>query len=227
MHRSGTSITARIIMELGFNLGSDDDFQTVSVQGPENHENPTGFNELLEFSFINRELLHESNQWPGDVYPHIWDRLKNRAKQLVENLAVDGFKDPRTSLLLPFWSQVFEDAVVVKTYRPAAEIAASLVRRGDCDLQTAYSIADAYEDQFWSGAHSCGIPVHVVSYASLIDDAARETNYIAEFLGVEAPYGASKGVDPKLRHHHLPFLPAWWKTINLTPALAKKLRAAE
>jgi hypothetical protein len=42
MHRSGTSITAKIVMELGFNLGSEADFQTKSVQGPENHENPTG-----------------------------------------------------------------------------------------------------------------------------------------------------------------------------------------
>src|SRR5262245_47225513 len=110
MHRSGTSALTRVLNLLGLDLG------TGELMGPV-ESNAAGHWEAQPFVELNSELLVElGGQWdappettPDQVAALGAGSLGARARQLVvEHLPPRGWvwKDPRASLLLPFWRRV-------------------------------------------------------------------------------------------------------------------------
>ena len=110
MHRSGTSMTARALNICGLYLGKKKEI----IQG--NKDNPDGYWENLSFVNLNDRLL-SSLKGGWDVPPDTVSGWENsggikpyheEAKKIIENMnahAYWGWKDPRTSLTLPFWKK--------------------------------------------------------------------------------------------------------------------------
>lgn len=104
MHRSGTSCVTNILALNGLYLGND------LVRA--NEHNPAGFWEAREAVEINEQLL--SRFGCGYLYPagnltRFPPRLFRRANRFLRHLAVRpvvGWKDPRTTVTWPAWSEL-------------------------------------------------------------------------------------------------------------------------
>lgn len=134
MHRSGTSMVANLLRLSGLYLGEEAD---LAIAGP---DNPDGFWEHPRLVVINDHILNElGGAW--DVPPPTpvrWagirlDHLRATAAVVVQEFEGRepwGWKDPRTSLTLPFWLNLLSDTKVVVVLRHPLEVAASLRQRG-------------------------------------------------------------------------------------------------
>lgn len=143
MHRSGTTLTARILQELGLFIGRDLDYNW----------------EPKHFVKHNDWLLQqcgaawdnpESIAWLLDNPDNI-DLLVDYTRHRFNNLSVSGFtgilpflkgetpirgfsqpwgwKDPRNTFTLPLWKEVYPDAKIINIYRDGVSVAASLRNR--------------------------------------------------------------------------------------------------
>src|SRR5436189_3433483 len=111
MHRSGTSMVARLLNLCGLYLGPENELPTTGQDNPEGHW------ENIHFAKVNEELLaHWGGGWDlppamptlgglrADLLP-----LQQNARAVIEKFsrhALWGWKDPRNSLTLPFWQQL-------------------------------------------------------------------------------------------------------------------------
>ncbi|EEY46436.1 glycosyltransferase [Vibrio mimicus] len=136
MHRSGTSALTKVLQIMGVSLSEN--------LMPGGEFNPKGHWEDLDVVSINDRLLAESGAvWSSPTRSEInfdsklvsilLDEAVLLVTQRVEKFALWGFKDPRTSRLLPFWQKVFKRAGVEAKYvyalRNPLDIARSLKRR--------------------------------------------------------------------------------------------------
>lgn len=139
MHRSGTSLVARIISLLGVSLGSADD-----LLGPGDDNRAGYFENRAIKTFADVVLAHLGGSWdrPPRLEPG-WERdpslgaLRDEGQTILRDAFGDevalghrvGFKDPRASILLPFWRTVAPIDHSVVLVRHPGEVAASLAAR--------------------------------------------------------------------------------------------------
>ena len=104
MHRSGTSLVAKIFFEAGANMGGAGTFYKTD------RWNPEGYYEQSDLRFLNIDLLHGPwGRWayfklPGQAL--ILKRAARRRKDLeimAQKYAAMLVKDPRFCLTLPAW----------------------------------------------------------------------------------------------------------------------------
>lgn len=140
MHRSGTSLLSKILNELGFELGAN--------LVPADAGNPDGYWEDQSIVQINREILKDSVPKEGPCWPDWgWSNsgsfqpeapckaatpdalayLQHRHKTSRRG-SPWGWKDPRTTLLLPFWLSLSPKAKVIAVYRQPWDTVAALHR---------------------------------------------------------------------------------------------------
>jgi hypothetical protein len=158
MHRSGTSLLANLLAELGVDLGSE-------LLAADYH-NQAGYWEQAEINRLQDSLLQRlAGNWSGPAWmnplPLAWERLAaaecrremEQLKQVVQGeiaraRGVFGFKDPRTSRLLPVWRQIFSELNLEPRYllaiREPSAVAASLARRDQISRVHAESLWLAY-----------------------------------------------------------------------------------
>jgi len=148
MHRSGTSLAAATLVSLGAFLGP-------GVRAPEGGAaaatRRSGYGEAAEFFRLNELLLAVAGAAWDRVEPFLERRgrpgfdlactallglacrttLRRRflAPLLASGAAAWGWKDPRTSLTLPYWLRLFPAARVLHVRRDPEAAAASLHRR--------------------------------------------------------------------------------------------------
>src|ERR1700722_12084882 len=134
MHRSGTTVAARLINLLGIDLGAEE-----HLLGPR-PDNPKGFWEHGPIVELNEEILRRlGGNWreppplpPGWETSADFGDLRRRARDLVARSFASadwGWKDPRTCLTLPFWKRILPPSHYVICMRSPAEVAASLEQR--------------------------------------------------------------------------------------------------
>jgi GT2 family glycosyltransferase len=152
MHRSGSSLTANVLHDLGMSLGP---FPRVGGDEFNRH----GYFEAQPICDLNREVQELVQGFPDDLPASAedlrrfrarrgaWQRdlaavpeeFSVRAKTLLEELIqsgpVSGFKDPRVPLLWPFWLRVLSQftglrTVLLMLLRSPHEIAMSVFARG-------------------------------------------------------------------------------------------------
>ena len=138
MHRSGTSMVAQFLHRCGVFLGPD----AILMEAAE--QNPEGFWEHVQVVEINDELLSLlGGGWdyppsgPVDWSQARFDVLRTRAERVFTEFRDHprwGWKDPRTSLTLPFWRTVVDDLRVVAVVRNPLEVAVSLRHRNGASL---------------------------------------------------------------------------------------------
>jgi hypothetical protein len=128
MHRSGTSMVSNTLSRCGIYLGPEDVLKRAGA------DNELGFWENDAFVAINDDLLRQVfggwdappvwfNGWENE--PHL-ESLRERARQLIDqhrDRPIWGWKDPRSSLTLPFWKRLIPDLKVVICLRNPLEVA--------------------------------------------------------------------------------------------------------
>lgn len=222
MHRSGTSVTAKILHDMGLSAGK------CFLQA--DFANPVGYYENMELVLINMALL--------DFYHWRWDTLKpntclckfenvpitisRRAKLLLEQLADSHhsimIKDPRFNLVFPFWADLLRvmnfSIKIIYVYRKPESVIASLVDR---DHITAFhSGMLGLKHHYDSLNHIKHFHVLFLNYERLIDYPELTVKSIIEFVNPE-----DHDVKPTLlsciyrqlsHHNHDEILePAWIK----------------
>src|SRR5438874_13691085 len=111
MHRSGTSMVARLLRQCGVDLGPADQLL------PPQADNPEGFWEHPAFVTLNDDILTAAGgSWnvppTAPVAADALEPLRARAAALPAEIGLTeprGWKDPRTSLTLSLWAAVFPD----------------------------------------------------------------------------------------------------------------------
>jgi hypothetical protein len=188
MHRSGTSVTTRLLNVLGLSLGPSDRLMGAG------RGNATGHFEHLGFLEINEALLHHfGGSWrdppefpPGWQNDPVVQRLTEMAGSLVAAMSADhgpwGWKEPRTTVLLPFWQRIIPRLRYVICIRNPLEVANSLAERDRMTIAAAVALWRRYTRA--ALAHTSGHARTVIFYEDYFSRPLRELNRLAEFCGL-------------------------------------------
>ncbi|CAD9218336.1 conserved hypothetical protein [Burkholderia cenocepacia] len=218
--RSGTSATTRGLRALGVELGE-------RLMEANAHVNAKGFWEDVDLHAINLELEREvGGDWDAlgpmrvdEVARGKRDELHGRAVVLLrERLAGGapfGFKDPRTTRVLPFWQPVFEqidaDVRYVIALRNPLSVAFSMARAVGVPQEKAHVLwleymVDAVLD-------SRGCTRVLIDFDVLMMDPLVQLGRMAQGVGLPAPQPgdaryedyAGEFLDNRLRHSEFTF----------------------
>lgn len=200
MHRSGTSMIARLLNRAGLDLGPADQLL------PPAPDNPDGFWEHPAFVAVNEAIFSTlSCAWDRPPDPATdWaddDRLAPLfplATALPAEIGLRdpwGWKDPRTSITLTFWRSLFPETRAVVCVRNPLEVARSLHRRdGTCYL-AGLRLWLAYTRPLLTAPDAV-----FVHYAAVLRDPAGQARRLLERLGLPADGGVCDEVRPAHRH---------------------------
>ena len=220
MHRSGTSAATRLVNAMGPALCDPGDM----VRGP---WNPSGHWESRSLMHLNDNLLRQMGRtwWypppagesypplPGDTYAAVADAVTTRPAQArrafrrVHHGVPWVWKDPRTSVLVPFWRAALGPRLAaVVVFRNPLDVAVSLGRRHGVSVSFGVALWERYNRLLLT--HAAGLPVLVTRYDDLVADPAGWSQSTKEFLaGVGTKLRGSVDsalsagfVDPGLRH---------------------------
>ena len=140
MYRSGTSLTASLLQDSGVFIGD----RLMAA----NSANPQGYFEDLDFVEFHQNVLQSqglsSAGWTTDSIVEVRSEYISTAKDLIsarEKHKIWGWKDPRTTLFLDFWSELIPDAKYVFVFRSPWQVVDSLFRRGDVAFRTNPNLA--------------------------------------------------------------------------------------
>lgn len=193
MHRSGTSLVTSLVESCGIATGDN-----LQGAGP---DNPKGYWEDEFIVNINNKLLRslglewhslawldESALRKSSCFNELFQASKQYLTELLGRFPKLVIKDPRISMTLPFWLEVFSAVKVspyyVVTKRHPAAIGRSLVTRDYFDHE--YSAQLIY--LHWASiVHNLPSDAHrvTVDYELVSKDEARQRLRLCEFLGLE------------------------------------------
>ena len=211
MHRSGTSVATRLVHQLGPAMSTDAIGAT--------DWNPRGLWESQSLIRLNDRILAETGHtwwYPPPEGPHYADAMQEIDGFVAE--ATDAFgrvhpsypwvwKDPRTSLLIPFWRGVLGRPAGVLVLRHPFDVARSLERRNAMPLRLGIALWERYNRLILQ--HAPDMPMFVVRYDDLLDDTANSMTRLHSFLRdlhismdhvPEAVSAEPSVVDRSLRH---------------------------
>lgn len=170
MHRSGTSMVARMLNLAGLDLGPVDQLIQPAA------DNPEGFWESVPFVSLNQDLMEElGGGWhaPADLPPG-WEQAESlnswreRAARLPAQLGLKepwGWKDPRNSITLPFWRSLWPSLRIVVCVRHPLEVASSLLERNQFPLLRGLNLwLDYYRRLFDATSPAERVVTHYESY---------------------------------------------------------------
>lgn len=208
MHRSGTSMVARLIFDCGVYPGAPEELL------PPQPDNPKGYFEHKGMLALNEALLeHLGGAWDFPPEPAVgWEsaaELEGLRKQAAELIAGFrghepwGWKDPRNALTLPFWRSLIPDLKVVVCLRNPMEVAASLQKRGYSSRRFSLRLWETYNRMLLRSVS----PRRriVVRHDRVLANPEKELKRILRFLGLSVPHEtvdrACESVDLDLYHH--------------------------
>lgn len=186
MHRSGTSLTTRMLAALGVSLG-----ESKSLIAADAIDNPEGYQEQEAIVALNDELLralggHASEPpelaagW--ELGPEI-QRFAARARGTIDqlySLKPWAFKDPRASLLLPFWRTVVPELRVLICIRSPLDVALSMERRGNpYPIEHWIKMWERHTRDAFAGSEDCGREILI--YEDLVVDPESTALGLARF----------------------------------------------
>lgn len=208
MHRSGSSYVAGRIRGMGIDFGHDEEL----IAGDAYNE--LGYHENKDLSYLGEEILialggdHMRPPFlePGWETSSLLDSFRAKAKLLVETKFGKshawGWKDPRTSLLIPFWRQIFQPTHYIIPIRNPLAVAESLLRRN--------GIAIRHGSELWflhmasAIFHTRGFKRKFVFFENASQSPLQFDRELAEFLSIDdAASGAAAGPEfaDTLVHH--------------------------
>jgi hypothetical protein len=186
MHRSGTSAVAGAIGALGFAMPQQDDRMDWPESNPEHWES-------LALAVHDDNLLDRlGGSWdaPPDLLDG-WERssaisqLPDPGPVLAAAFPDQGpfvWKDPRLSLLLPYWRPLLPDPLaVILIWRSPLAVANSLRKRDDLDLAHGIALWERYNRSAIENLR--GVNTYLASYESLLDNPKACVASVTSWLG--------------------------------------------
>ena len=193
MHRSGTSLVTQMLETCGLYLGTTD--QLLPVHST---DNPTGYWEYQSaVEFADEILLKMGCSWetPGISIPDTWlmnidlneeeQKVIKIFKPLMDSGKIWGWKDPRITLLLPFWKTMFPNLKLVICLRNPLEVAFSLSKRFGAthvDFEKALELWRDYYEIL--NRTMFGTQYLITHYELFFYDSEKELRRICEFSGL-------------------------------------------
>lgn len=189
--RTGSSITTKLLMQLGCELGNE-------LLGASENSNPLGhFENMKVLRFHEKLLSSASTNWndPSLMTDNNFIRqhrfkIEEEIKELLNELVfidnITALKEPRISILIDLWEPIlneFDGSVkVVLTIRHPSEVAMSLLRRDGLDVTLGL--------HYWIRAMLNGIryarnvPNLFLFYTQLVDFPDIVANELEKFIGI-------------------------------------------
>lgn len=190
--RSGTSLTMRLLNILGVEIGDQQD-----LLPPLDGDNSHGYWEPRWMIDLNDEILSTlgGTWWRPLPLQGGWERqaelepLRERARVLLQqkfgSATLWGWKDPRTTLTLPFWKELVADIRYVICLRNPADAISSIQRRPEPDLSIG-----AWSDLWLEYAaralsETQGHTREFIFYEDYFHHGKKQIDRLASFLGLE------------------------------------------
>jgi len=215
MHRSGTSAVTRICNILGADLGGK---LLKAIKG----NNDKGFFEHRDVVDVNDKILYEmQSSWlcPFPLEDNWWKKpeiakySKDIEKIINKEFAKKdlwAIKDPRICLTLPLLLPILEkmdiEPVFIFVTRSPANVAASLEKRDDFEIDKSYLLWDKYNLD--AEKYSRNFKRSFIKYDDVILDWRKSFEEVTSELEVnwsvkfdDAQGEIKKFIDPNLRHH--------------------------
>lgn len=216
MHRSGTSMTAHLLYELGADFGDD------NLLLRQDEWNEKGYFENREVLTVNDGLLLGNYALARDIWQggrpgqvpfwralrqsslgHIWALWQGDADSIYEadgvGPALDrigaayrhtAVKDPRFALVIGAWRQATTIEKALYCYRHPNEVVRSLHRRSQHPHWLAYRVWKLYVRHFFQQAS--GIPTVIVNYNNFFDPVRRLDEARRLYAFLEQPFDAAQ-----------------------------------
>jgi hypothetical protein len=165
MHRSGTSMITQLLKKLGLFVGKRLDyhyealfFQKINIWllqlAGAHWSRPAPLKTLLSHSLLRKQCIEVIRYWLSArvylAYLGIWNSLRYHS---IFNLPfVWGWKDPRSTITLPIWLDIFPQAKIVYIIRNGVDVASSLSRRAGHMLENSlfnHSKKDIIPKAYW------------------------------------------------------------------------------
>lgn len=192
MHRSGTSLVARLFHEAGAEMGDP------ATLYPGDRWNPDGYFEQPAFHAINMPLIH--GPYGRLAYlslpsPRTIERRAGRLREQIRSTAQAYrgriVKDARFCLTLGAWlSQGAHIDRVALVLREPTEVARSLRRRNRIPLFLGYSLWRTHNERLLRAATDHDIPLHLVRYDLLLDPERQCDEILGAFRFMALDVGA-------------------------------------
>ncbi len=207
MHRSGTSMVARLLSLCGLYLGPEE-----QLFGP-NEGNPEGHFEHSGFLQIDEQLLgHFGGAWESPPRLDVgWTNdpalinITTTARALIAsfpNHSPWGWKEPRTTILLEFWKSLVPNLRFVICVRNPLDVAKSLANRNGLPVDAGIQLWHRYMRDALND--TVGYPVAFTFYDDYFVDAEAEIQRLARFCRLPEPNGIERMpaiITGELRHH--------------------------
>jgi hypothetical protein len=183
MHRSGTSLVARLFHEAGADMGDP-----AAFYGGDRW-NPDGYYEQPAVHAINMPLIHGPFWKLAYLSLPSPQTIARRATKMGDAIrrASDEYggrivKEARFCLTLEAWlaegANVDRMAVVM---REPGEVARSLKRRNRIPMRLGYSLWLAHNERLLEATRAHDIPLHCVRYGLLLEPDRRDNEISAAF----------------------------------------------
>src|SRR3972149_2148382 len=206
MHLSGTSMVAQLLHQCGLYLGPEDQLLGANSGNQEGHFEHTGFVKIDDAL-----LRHFGGSWesPPELEPG-WEKdasleeLRSGARSLLETFSGRspwGWKEPRTTLLLPFWRSMIPHLRFVICVRSPLEVAKSLAKRNKIPIERGVHLWYRYLRAAIEDTGGCSRMI--VFYDDFFAEPAAVIHRLIDFCGLEKPTDASvivAGIRGDLRH---------------------------
>lgn len=188
MHRSGTSLTAELIHRWGA-YGNLDSMLEADAY------NPRGYWENASLVHFNDKLFQAvESSWrlpPGENEQPRLEALAHDSEYRAQAVALLDkmqkgsapwfWKDPRLTVLLPFWKQLWGDVTYIVNVRDPEEIARSLKLRDCLSLASSLLIWQRYMSAILSDRDVVSSALFI-SYAGLLTNGIYECERLCKFL---------------------------------------------
>lgn len=130
-------------------------------------------------------------------------RGKRLMRQLLDSGQVVAWKDPRSSLILPFWRTITDVDRTLLVIRDPREVAGSLAKRNGLSTERGAYLWLRYNVAAWRSDPDR----RLISYAALVQSPGPTIDGIAAAAGLAAPAAGRRSeiateVDPGIRHEH-------------------------
>jgi len=210
MHRGGTSATARVLSCLGLDTGPKE--KLIGAAESNRH----GHFEVESITSLNEELLRQiGSSWlspPEDshlVTELVGTSYLGKAVHAIDSQFGENpwfVKDPRFSLLLPFWSEVLEARpVVIAVVRSPKAVAQSLNKRDGIPLVYGERLTGTYLNTLHKDIEE--LPNLVLHYDEMLKDPRSSVEILFEFLATNEiaisteTEAAISAIDPTDNHY--------------------------
>ncbi|MCU7959396.1 MAG: glycoside hydrolase family 99-like domain-containing protein [gamma proteobacterium symbiont of Bathyaustriella thionipta] len=199
MHRSGTSVITRGLQVIGVELGT-------TLMPKKAGENDKGYWEDTDLNLFNENLLKRLDSSWEMLAPldKLWKSTDLEAEyreamallvSKMKGCTVFGFKDPRTTILLPFWNIVFDrldlDVRYLIALRNPLNVALSLQKRDAIPVQVGSLL--------WMKYMLCALKYTSVEKRIFLDYDRLLANPVAQLQRMQGLlYSENSSIDAKL-----------------------------